>query len=722
MEDSRKKKIFVAKDVFLLFEESDGKYSFSSNDERLQKWAETVKTKRVKEEAIRHVVNAAKVYMKNPQQQTQSLSPSQKNDAVVSVAAFDANSIGGWHHDAVSALNQYCQKARLEAPKYKTSVVQGQGQNLVTIQLIMPDGTTRTASAANSKEAKKRAAGAYAKDVLKVKELSEEGQKEWQKAEAEARLREEMEEAASRAQYEESQRLWEQERPQREAEERAREQARRQNPPQTAMDAYYEYIDSHPRSGEAPAYTAEDYKLFFSQVKDINSKNYGNDDGQYYDKEGSLLYFALLETPAAVPGLLAHPEIKVDVRELQDFLDTIDVSDEVRSSNSVMNQFAACLDKAGVTMADIMGGDKATDMLKTFYSGEFSDGRYDKKYGVDQNTNKFVELMLNVPGVDVNATLENYSLMTRIVARGNIDLVKKAVALPQTSKETIAQVATQLEEYYEYSNCKYDDFNDGQKECLAYLREVEQNGKPALTKEPAKPKADALTVEEFKLALEGEDFTVFVRQAHEQGRLAALLPEVDKLWSVPEKEQYHPEGNAGAHTLLVLEEGKNLSPQVKFALLLHDVGKTLTPQDKWPSHIGHDGAGVPLVEDICQRLQMPENYTDFALFFCKNHMKAHNLTQMKVGKVYDFAEEIPAQNFDDFLAASKCDVGGRGAQTPEQVEARKAALDTFAIGENRLRTIRNITAEQKKQSGTKEMSGDAFRQHMLNAVLKGKSV
>ena len=194
---------------------------------------------------------------------------------------------------------------------------------------------------------------------------------------------------------------------------------------------------------------------------------------------------------------------------------------------------------------------------------------------------------------------------------------------------------------------------------------------------------------EFATALNTEHFDKFILSMRKCGALKVILPEVDKLWNTPERLDYHPEGNSGEHTMLVLKQGYNLSSKIKFALLLHDIGKIDTPADILPQHIGHDKAGLPRIKEICTRLKVPNKYRDFALLVAKNHMKFHNVPQMRNHKFVIFLEEL-TDNFRDgkqmvdFMRACKCDSFGRGsnraADENEQIfEAARRCLYNFRV-------------------------------------------
>lgn len=195
---------------------------------------------------------------------------------------------------------------------------------------------------------------------------------------------------------------------------------------------------------------------------------------------------------------------------------------------------------------------------------------------------------------------------------------------------------------------------------------------------------------EIETALNTEHFDIFIRTMRECGALKVILPEVNQLWNTPERLDYHPEGNSGEHTMLVLKQGYNLSPKIKFALLLHDIGKIDTPADILPRHIGHDAAAAPRIDEICQRLKVPNKYRDFAKLVAKNHMKFHNVPQMRNSRFVMFLEEL-TNNFRDgkqlidFMRACKCDSFGRGSTSEN---AGKENEEIFAAARRCLHNFR----------------------------------
>ena len=168
---------------------------------------------------------------------------------------------------------------------------------------------------------------------------------------------------------------------------------------------------------------------------------------------------------------------------------------------------------------------------------------------------------------------------------------------------------------------------------------------------------------EFTYALQRPNFAKFIMHMRECQALNAILPELEKLWQTPERTDYHPEGNSGDHTLLTLTHGENLSSKAKFALLLHDIGKTLTPAEILPHHHGHDKAAAPLIREICGRLKVANNYRDFALMIAKQHMQIRNVLDMKKGRLLTLINDICGlkhrQNLADYIRICRCDMLGR---------------------------------------------------------------
>lgn len=149
------------------------------------------------------------------------------------------------------------------------------------------------------------------------------------------------------------------------------------------------------------------------------------------------------------------------------------------------------------------------------------------------------------------------------------------------------------------------------------------------------------------------------------GALACILPEVDALHGVPQPVKWHPEGDAFVHTLQVLAVACKLSPDpaVRFAAMVHDVGKALSPPEKLPAHHNHDTAGLPLVKALCDRLKVPAAWKKLALVATEVHLKVHRVQEMKPSTLHDLLVTMgamqDARQFENILSVCQSDASGR---------------------------------------------------------------
>ena len=172
--------------------------------------------------------------------------------------------------------------------------------------------------------------------------------------------------------------------------------------------------------------------------------------------------------------------------------------------------------------------------------------------------------------------------------------------------------------------------------------------------------AERLWQEIYK-ALQTPRFEKFIMVARQCNALKEILPEVELLFQTPERTDFHPEGNSGDHTMLCLKQVANNSAKIKFATLLHDIGKTLTPKEILPSHHLHEISGLELIKNICRRLKVPNDLRNFALLCCKQHMKLHLVQKMRAGTMVNFTLALLKQPYDleDFITVCKADFFGR---------------------------------------------------------------
>lgn len=158
---------------------------------------------------------------------------------------------------------------------------------------------------------------------------------------------------------------------------------------------------------------------------------------------------------------------------------------------------------------------------------------------------------------------------------------------------------------------------------------------------------------------------VYFQVLLETGALARLMPELDILFSVPQDLVYHPEGDAGTHTLMVLGAMRQQTNDIAllWAALCHDLGKGLTPQSLWPKHRGHEQAGVALVEQLGQRYRVPSQVTQLAKLVCRWHGDIHKSDELTPEQRLQVMEGCDVwrkpEQFEALLAVSEADSRGR---------------------------------------------------------------
>lgn len=149
------------------------------------------------------------------------------------------------------------------------------------------------------------------------------------------------------------------------------------------------------------------------------------------------------------------------------------------------------------------------------------------------------------------------------------------------------------------------------------------------------------------------------------GELAALLPEVDRLYGVPQNPEHHPEVCTGLHTELCLAraEDANADFAARFAVLVHDLGKGLTPVDELPKHVDHETRGLLPVREVCLRFNLDENVTRLALLVCEWHLHAHRTLEMRSTSLLKMTEATGLETDRTlrmgFIAACRADALGR---------------------------------------------------------------
>jgi tRNA nucleotidyltransferase (CCA-adding enzyme) len=157
----------------------------------------------------------------------------------------------------------------------------------------------------------------------------------------------------------------------------------------------------------------------------------------------------------------------------------------------------------------------------------------------------------------------------------------------------------------------------------------------------------------------------FIRTLRDCRALALLIPEIHCLFGIPQPAEHHPEIDTGKHVLLALKVATTLTddPQVRFAVLLHDLGKGLTPSAMLPRHIDHEKAGAPLVDAVCERLGAPNGYRRLARIVCRYHLRANRAMALRPAARLALLDAIGAfrdeTGFERFLLACEADARGR---------------------------------------------------------------
>ena len=247
------------------------------------------------------------------------------------------------------------------------------------------------------------------------------------------------------------------------------------------------------------------------------------------------------------------------------------------------------------------------------------------------------------------------------------------------------------------------------EETLALMRRMVEDGE-----------ANALVAErvwaETEKALAEARPDVFISVLRACGALRVIYPEIDALFGVPQAEKWHPEIDTGVHQLLALREAVKLGGgvAVRFAVLMHDLGKAATPADVLPSHHGHEDAGVALVEQLCARLRVPNHLRELAVVTARYHTHVHRAFELRAATILKTLEGCDAlrrpERFADLLLA--CEADARGRTGFEQRDYPQRAF--FAAA--RERTAAVALTEDDRRGKTGEQIGEELRRRRLAAL------
>jgi tRNA nucleotidyltransferase (CCA-adding enzyme) len=235
--------------------------------------------------------------------------------------------------------------------------------------------------------------------------------------------------------------------------------------------------------------------------------------------------------------------------------------------------------------------------------------------------------------------------------------------------------------------------------------------------------ADALVPEriwqETDRALAEPAPEAWLRALRDCGALARIFPELDALYGVPQPEQWHPEIDTGLHMELVLQAAADLTPEarIRFAVLMHDLGKGKTPRSKWPRHVGHEEASVRLVHEVSARLRVPVEYRELAVLAARWHGIAHRAEELRPRTVLKLLESCDAfrrpERFRELLLAFEADSRGRGGHRlrpyPQAGLLRRAQEKALAV----------TLSDADREGLPGEKIGELLRRRRLAALSPG---
>ncbi|PTQ67085.1 multifunctional CCA addition/repair protein [Pseudomonas sp. GV071] len=221
---------------------------------------------------------------------------------------------------------------------------------------------------------------------------------------------------------------------------------------------------------------------------------------------------------------------------------------------------------------------------------------------------------------------------------------------------------------------------------------------------------------EISRALMEDRPDVFIEVLHNCGALNAMLPELDALFGVPQPAAHHPEIDTGMHVLSVLRQcAEHQQPlTVRWACLLHDLGKGLTPPEEWPRHIAHEHRGVKLIKAVNERCKAPRDCQELAVLVGEYHTHGHRALELKASTLLELLQTFDVyrrpQRFEEFIAA--CEMDARGRLGLEQREYPQAAYLRAAA-----EAARAVKVQPLVEQGFKGAElGEALKRERLKAL------
>jgi tRNA nucleotidyltransferase (CCA-adding enzyme) len=222
--------------------------------------------------------------------------------------------------------------------------------------------------------------------------------------------------------------------------------------------------------------------------------------------------------------------------------------------------------------------------------------------------------------------------------------------------------------------------------------------------------------QEFHKALETQSPQICLQVLRDCEALEVILPEIHKLFGVPQPVKYHPEIDTGIHTLMVLQMAATLSNStvVRFAALVHDLGKAATPPELWPTHTGHEQLGAVLIEALSQRLKVPNEHRELGIMVSLHHTRCHRAGVHTAEDLYTTLEATDAlrrpERFEHFLLA--CEADARGRLGLEHNPYPQAGILRQALLAAKQTELQRLVAQHKNP----QELGPAIRQARITAI------
>ncbi|NNH36323.1 multifunctional CCA addition/repair protein [Acinetobacter sp. NIPH 2377] len=253
-------------------------------------------------------------------------------------------------------------------------------------------------------------------------------------------------------------------------------------------------------------------------------------------------------------------------------------------------------------------------------------------------------------------------------------------------------------------------------ETLALMQQLAESGElQALTPERVWKETSRALMEDH-----ADEYFEVLRAC---GALKVLFPELEALYGIPQRPEYHPEIDCGIHTMMSLQQAckANYPLDVRFAVLVHDLGKALTPTEELPRHIMHEERGIKPVTEVCERLKVPTNTKQLALAVCKEHLKCHQALNLKPGTLWRLLQRLDVlrrpERVEAYVQACECDSRGRLGLEDREYPQSRYVLDAMDV-------VRGIKAQDLPPDISGPDIGEMLIQRRIQAIeeLKARQI